>query len=325
LHGIGLRKRVKVFQQKGYTENFIQAILSAIPGGPEGKKLIIGGDGRYYNKEAISLITKIAAGNKVAKLTIGKDGIMSTPAVSNLIRKSDADGAIILTASHNPGGPSFDFGMKFNMANGGPAPEISTERVWAISKNLTEYYMMSSVNVDISTVGLQKFGEMQVDVIDAITDYVWYMKDVFDFNIIKDFFKSRPDFTMLFNGMHAATGPYAKRIFVQELGLPESVLMNCEPLEDFGGEHPDPNLTYGHELVERVEKEGIDFGAASDGDGDRNMILGRGVFVNPSDSVAIIANNADYIPYFKRTGLKGVARSMPTGSALDRYFYIFLQ
>ncbi|KAJ3274703.1 Phosphoglucomutase-2 [Terramyces sp. JEL0728] len=297
----GLRKRVKVFQQPGYTENFVQAIMESIPAG--GATLVVGGDGRYYSKEAINIIIKVAAGNKVSKLIIGQNGILSTPAASNLIRKRKATGGILLTASHNPGGPKYDFGIKYNIGNGGPAPEAVTEKIFAVTKSITEYKIVDVPEIDVSTVGITKHNDFQVEIVDSIVDYVALMKEIFDFNAIKSFLSSNPHFTVLFDAMHA--------------GLPESSVINFVPKEDFNEGHPDPNLTYAHELVELVEKNNISFGAASDGDGDRNMIIGKGTFVNPSDSVAIIAANAEIIPYFAKTGVKGLARSMPTSSAID--------
>ncbi|KND04407.1 uncharacterized protein SPPG_00137 [Spizellomyces punctatus DAOM BR117] len=314
----GLRKRVKVFQQEHYTENFIQATLSAIPDGPAGATLIVGGDGRYFLKEAIQKIIRLSAGNKVSKLVIGRNGIFSTPAVSNLIRKRKATGGILLTASHNPGGPDNDFGIKFNMSNGGPAPESVTDKIYQITTKISSYKEADIPEVDLSELGTKSFGDLTVEVIDSVDDYVLLMKEIFDFDMLRSFFKKRSSFKVLFDSLHGVTGPYGKRLLVDELGLPASSVMNSEPLEDFGGGHPDPNLTYAHDLVERVEKENIDFGAASDGDGDRNMIIGKGAFVNPSDSVALIAAYADAIPYFKKSGLKGLARSMPTSGALDR-------
>ncbi|KAJ3075416.1 Phosphoglucomutase-2 [Rhizoclosmatium hyalinum] len=315
----GLRKRVKVFQQPHYTENFVQAILSAIPTGAAGSTLVVGGDGRFYGKEAVQLIIKLAAGNKVSKLIIGQNGILSTPAASNLIRKHKATGGILLTASHNPGGPDNDFGIKYNIANGGPAPEGITDNIFSISKTLTSYSIANVPDVDLAAIKTHTFGSFTVEIVDSVKDYVILMKEIYDFPSIKGFFAAHPQFTVLMDSMHGVTGPYAKEILVNELGLPESSVMNFVPLEDFGGGHPDPNLTYAHELVERVEREGISFGAASDGDGDRNMIIGKGVFVNPSDSVAVIADYADKaIPYFKKTGIKGLARSMPTSMSIDR-------
>ncbi|CAO3563233.1 unnamed protein product [Mortierella alpina] len=313
----GLRKRVKVFQQEHYTQNFIQATLDAIPTGAKGATLVVGGDGRYFSQDAVQMIIRIAAGNEVAKLIIGQNTILSTPAASNLIRLRKATGGILLTASHNPGGPDNDFGIKYNMSNGGPAPESVTEKIYEITQKLTSYKEIQLHPVDLSTIGTQHIGNLEVEIIDSVADYVVLLKNIFDFDLIKSFLKSNPEFTVLFDGMHGVTGPYGQRIFISELGLPQKSVMNCVPLPDFGGGHPDPNLTYAHELVERVEKENINFGAASDGDGDRNMIIGKGAFVTPSDSVAIIAAQADAIPYFQRTGVKGLARSMPTSTALD--------
>ncbi|KAF9930105.1 Phosphoglucomutase-2 [Linnemannia zychae] len=313
----GLRKRVKVFQQEHYTQNFIQATLEAIPTGAKGATLVIGGDGRYFSPEAVQIIIRLAAGNEVAKLIIGQNNILSTPAASNLIRKRKATGGILLTASHNPGGPDNDFGIKYNMSNGGPAPESLTEKIYSITQTLTSYKEADLPMVDVSVKGIQKVGNLEIEVVDSVDDYVALLKEIFDFELIKRFLHKNPDFKFLFDGMNGVTGPYGQRIFVDELGLPQSSVMNCKPLPDFGGGHPDPNLTYAHELVERVEKENVNFGAASDGDGDRNMIIGKGAFVTPSDSVAIIAAQADTIPYFRRTGVKGLARSMPTSCALD--------
>ncbi|RKP14636.1 hypothetical protein BJ684DRAFT_18964 [Piptocephalis cylindrospora] len=320
----GLRKRVKTFQQKYYTHNFIQATLEAMPSpGAKGSTLVVGGDGRYYGKEAIQIIIDIAAGNGVSKLIIGQEGILSTPAVSHLIRKHKADGGILLTASHNPGGPDKDFGIKFNVSNGGPAPEAITNKIFSIASSLTTLSLASLPKVDLSKLGSQEFqgpsgSTLNVTVIDSVESYVQLMRQVFDFDQIRRFLQRRSDFTLLFDALHGVTGPYGRRLFIQELGLPDSSVQHCIPKPDFGGGHPDPNLTYAHELVERVEAESIHFGAASDGDGDRNMIIGKGVFVNPSDSVAVLAAQAKRIPYFKKHGISGVARSMPTSQALDR-------
>ncbi|TPX40302.1 phosphoglucosamine mutase [Synchytrium endobioticum] len=316
----GLRKRVKIFQQKHYTENFIQSILNAIPSGPKGATLVVGGDGRYYGKDAVQIIIKIAAGNGVKKLIVGQDGILSTPAASNLIIKREATGGILLTASHNPGGPDKDFGIKYNMSNGGPAPEGVTDKIYEYSLKLDKYRIANVPKVDLSKLGSVAFGSgFEIEIVDAVTDYVGLMKEIFDFNAIKGLFKTNPDFTVLFDSMHGVTGPYNKRILVDELGLPESSCINIIPLPDFGGGHPDPNLTYAHELVGRVQKDKITFGAASDGDGDRNMIIGYEAFVNPSDSLAVLGARANkVIPYFKKSGIKGLARSMPTSGAVDR-------
>lgn len=316
----GLRKRVKVFQQPHYTENFIQSTLSAIPNnGVIGSTLVVGGDGRFYCTTATQIIIKLAYANKVRKLIIGQNSILSTPAASNIIRKFACTGGILLTASHNPGGPDNDFGIKFNSSNGGPASESVTDEIYKLTTTIDCYY--SAVNlptIDLSKICAYKFGDFEVSIIDPVDDYVTLMKEIYDFESIKEFFKIRKNFKVLVDSMHGVTGPYSKRILVDELGLPISSIMNYVPLEDFGGGHPDPNLTYAHELVERVEKENIDFGAASDGDGDRNMIIGKSCFVNPSDSVAVIASKADAIPYFKKTGIKGLARSMPTSQSIDR-------
>ncbi|KAI5950733.1 PGM2 [Candida jiufengensis] len=314
----GLRKKVTVFKQDHYTENFIQSILDAIPEGAENSTLVIGGDGRYYNDHVIQLIIEIAAANKVKKIIVGENGILSTPATSHIIRILKATGGIILTASHNPGGPKNDLGIKYNLGNGGPAPESITNKIYEISKTLTNYKIIKLPKVDISKVGEQKIGPIEVDVIDSTKDYVEMLKDIFDFKLIKSFIdkETKNGFKVLFDALNGVTGPYGYKIFVEELGLPESSIQNFKPLEDFGGLHPDPNLTYASTLVERVDKENIAFGAASDGDGDRNMIYGAGTFVSPGDSVAIISEYADSIPYFKK-GIYGLARSMPTSGAID--------
>ncbi|KAG0946146.1 hypothetical protein G6F57_002783 [Rhizopus arrhizus] len=317
----GLRKRVKVFQEKNYTENFIQSILEAIPesdGGAKGATLVVGGDGRYYSNEVLQVIVKSSVAHGVSKLIVGRDGIVSTPAVSNIIRQRKATGGIVLTASHNPGGPNSDFGIKYNCSNGGPAPESVTNRIYEISKGIQELRLADVPKVDFSQLGTQTVGHLTIEVIDGVDDYVALMKSIFDFDAIKQFFAANKEFKMLFDGMNGVTGPYGYRLFVEEFGLPESSVMRYKPLPDFGGAHPDPNLTYAHDLVEAVEKQGLDFGAASDGDGDRNMIIGKNAFVTPSDSVAIIAHYAkEAIPYFKKNGVNGLARSMPTSQAVD--------
>lgn len=315
----GLRKRVKVFSQPHYTENFVQAILSSIPSpGVKGSTLVVGGDGRYFSIPAIQSIIRLCAGNGVSKLIIGANGILSTPAASHVIRSYKATGGILLTASHNPGGPDADFGIKYNMENGGPAPEGVTNKIFEVTKSIKEYYVVEGEDVDLSKPGNYTFGEsLQIQVIDPVKDYVQYLSKIFDFGLIKSFLQEGK-FTVLFDALHGVTGPYGRALFVEEFGLPESSIQNCVPSEDFGGGHPDPNLTYAKSLVDAVESKGISFGAASDGDGDRNMIIGKGAFVNPSDSVAIIADWADRaIPYFK-SGVKGLARSMPTSGAIDR-------
>lgn len=313
----GLRKKVSVFKQDHYTENFIQAVLDAIPEGSKGSTLVVGGDGRYYNDVVIQLIIKIAAGNGVSKVIVGQGGILSTPATSHIIRIRKATGGIILTASHNPGGPTNDLGIKYNMSNGGPAPESITDNIFEISTKIQSYKMISVDEVDITKIGTFQAGPVEVEIIDSTSDYVAMLKDIFDFSLIKSFIAKNPDFKVLFDALNGVTGPYGQKIFVEELGLPANSIQNCVPLPDFGGLHPDPNLTYAHTLVERVDKDNIAFGAASDGDGDRNMIYGAGTFVSPGDSVAIIAEYADSIPYFKKQGTYGLARSMPTSGAID--------
>ncbi|CAN1138260.1 Phosphoglucomutase, cytoplasmic [Linum perenne] len=330
----GLRKKVKVFMQPHYLENFVQSTFNALtPEKVRGATLVVSGDGRYYSKEAIQIIIKMAAGNGVRRVWVGQNGLLSTPAVSAVIRErvgadgSKATGAFILTASHNPGGPDEDFGIKYNMENGGPAPEGITDKIYENTKTIKEYLTSDVPDVDISTVNVASFtgpeGQFDVDVFDSASDYVKLMKSIFDFESIKKLITS-PNFSFCYDALHGVAGAYAKRIFVEELGAQESSLLNCVPKEDFGGGHPDPNLTYAKELVDRMglgksdsNVEPPEFGAAADGDADRNMILGKRFFVTPSDSVAIIAANAvESIPYFS-SGLKGVARSMPTSAALD--------
>lgn len=318
----GLRKKVKVFQQPHYTENFIQSILLSIPEGAHDAILVVGGDGRYYNDVVIQLIAQIAVANGVKKLIIGQGGLLSTPATSHIIRThpDHPTGGIILTASHNPGGPENDLGIKYNLANGGPAPESVTNKMFAASLELTEYKINKSIpEIELGVIGTKKYGPLTVEIIDPTAAYVTFLKQIFDFPLIKSFLREQEPqgFKLLFDALNGITGPYGHAIFVEELGLPESSIQNCVPKPDFGGLHPDPNLTYAHTLVSRVDNEGIAFGAASDGDGDRNMIYGAGTFVSPGDSVAIIAEYADYIPYFKEQGVYGLARSMPTSAALD--------
>ncbi|CAH9095998.1 unnamed protein product [Cuscuta epithymum] len=331
----GLRKKVKVFKQPKYLPNFVQATFNALGADKiRGATLVVSGDGRYYSKDAIQIIIKMSAANGVRRIWVGLNGLMSTPAVSGVIRErvaadgSKANGAFILTASHNPGGPNEDFGIKYNMENGGPAPEGVTNKIYENTTTIKEYLIAEDLpDVDISAVGVKSFsgpeGQFDVDVFDSTTDYVKLMKSIFDFQCIQKLLSS-PNFTFCYDALHGVAGVYAKRIFVDELGAEESSLINCVPKEDFGGGHPDPNLTYAKELVARMglsktnlEPNPPEFGAAADGDADRNMILGKRFFVTPSDSVAIIAANAvQAIPYFSG-GLKGVARSMPTSAALD--------
>jgi phosphoglucomutase len=313
----GLRKKVTVFQQPHYSEAFVTAILLSIPEGAEGAFLVIGGDGRFYNPEVIQLIAKIGAAYGVRKLLIGQNGILSTPAASHVIRLRKATGGILLTASHNPGGPHNDFGIKYNLSNGGPAPESVTNKIYETSKSLTSYKLADIPDVDLTSIGTKTYGPLEVEIVDSTADYVDMLKDIFDFDMIKKFFKLQPDFKVLFDGLSGVTGPYGKAIFQKELGLGAESCQNCEPSPDFNGGHPDPNLTYAHSLVEVVEKKKIPFGAASDGDGDRNMIYGSGAFVSPGDSLAIIAHHAHLIPYFKKNGVHGLARSMPTSGAVD--------
>ncbi|KAK4032681.1 hypothetical protein C8A01DRAFT_40875 [Parachaetomium inaequale] len=313
----GLRKKVTVFQKPNYSESFVASILLSIPEGAQGAFLVIGGDGRFWNPEVIQLIAKISAAYGVKKLLIGQNGILSTPAASHVIRKRKATGGILLTASHNPGGPQNDFGIKYNLAHGGPAPESVTNKIFETSKTLKSYKIASIPDVDISTIGTKTYGDLEVEVVDSTADYMEMLKDIFDFDLIKKFFATHSDFKVLFDGLSGVTGPYGKAIFEEELGLGPASTQNCEPSPDFNGGHPDPNLTYAHELVEVVEKKQIPFGAASDGDGDRNMVYGAGAFVSPGDSLAIIAHHAKLIPYFKRNGVYGLARSMPTSGAVD--------
>ncbi|NPA94144.1 MAG: alpha-D-glucose phosphate-specific phosphoglucomutase [Thermodesulfobacteria bacterium] len=313
----GLRKPVTAFQQPHYLENFIQSIFNSMKGGPRGKSLVLGGDGRYYNKRAIQIIIKMAAANGVRKLMVGRDGFLSTPAVSNIIRKYKLDGGIILSASHNPGGPDGDFGVKFNIENGGPAPEKVTNEIYQQSLRIERYLIAEGPDIDISRDGVEiKILDTTVKIIDPVTDYADLMEELFDFSKIRALLDS--GFTMCYDALHAITGIYAREIFVNRLGAPEESLRNCDPLPDFGGGHPDPNLKYAAGLVELMfSQDAPDFGAASDGDGDRNMILGRHFFVTPSDSLAILAANARLAPRYK-DGLKGVARSMPTSRAVDQ-------
>lgn len=316
----GLRKKVRVFEQDHYTENFIQSIFDAVPEGKEGATLVIGGDGRYYNDVVIQLIIEIAAANGLKKLIIGHHGLLSTPATSHVIRLRGATGGIILTASHNPGGPDKDMGIKYNLSNGGPAPEGVTDKIFEVSKKLKFFKIMDLPKFDLSKIGKFKTGPLEIEVIDTTNDYVNLLKEIFDFVGIKAFIDkatTTQGFKLVFDAMNGVTGPYGRKIFLEELGLPESSVQNTTPLPDFGGMHPDPNLTYAHTLVERVDKEHVAFGAASDGDGDRNMIYGAGAFVSPGDSVAIIAEHAEAIPYFAKNGVYGLARSMPTSGALD--------
>ena len=310
----GLRKKVKVFQQPNYLENFVQSIFNAIDG-VNGKTLVLGGDGRFYNTTAIQTITRMAAANGCAKMIIGQNGLLSTPAASAVIRKYKTDGGIILSASHNPAGPDEDFGIKYNISNGGPAPEKITDRIFDISQSISEYQILDSADINLSETGSHSLDEMQIEIIDPVADYAELMQSIFDFDAIRNLFKS--GFSMTFDAMHAVTGPYAKAIIEDQLGASAGTVRNGVPLDDFGKGHPDPNLIYAKELVGIMWSDNApDFGAASDGDGDRNMVLGQSFFVTPSDSLAVLTANATQIPGYK-AGINGVARSMPTSEAAD--------
>ena len=311
----GLRKKVKVFQQENYLENFVQSVFH-VAETIQGQTLVLGGDGRYYNKQAIQIILKMAAANGISKVLVGQNGLLSTPAVSALIRKHKAAGGIILSASHNPGGPDADFGIKFNIQNGGPAPTPFTDAVYEYSRHITSYNIVESTDIDLNIPAELNIGDMLVEIIDPVSDYAELMSHLFGFNSIRAMFDS--GFTMRFDAMHAITGPYALEIIENRLGAEPGTAINAKPLEDFGGGHPDPNLVHAHELVSLLSNNSQhSFGAASDGDGDRNMILGKDFFVTPSDSLAIMAANAHLLPGYKN-GLSGVARSMPTSAAVDR-------
>ena len=312
----GLRKKVPIFKQPNYLENFIQSIFDSLEGF-SGQTFILGGDGRYYNRQAIQIILKMAAANGVGRMLVGQGGILSTPAASCIIRKNQAFGGIVISASHNPGGPEEDFGVKYNISNGGPAPEKVTSAIYERSKVIDSYKIIEARNINLDQLGSQKIGEMRVEVIDSVADYAELMKSLFDFSKISELLRSGK-FKMCIDSLHAVTGPYAKNIFEQLLGAPAGTVQNGMPLEDFGGGHPDPNLVYAHDLVEIMFGDNApDFGAASDGDGDRNMILGKNFFVTPSDSLAILAANAKLVPGYS-SGLAGIARSMPTSAAADR-------
>ena len=311
----GLRKKVQVFQQPHYVENFIQSVFDSLQDF-EGETLVIGGDGRYYNREAIQTVIRMAAAAGFGRVMVGRGGILSTPAASCVIRKHEAFGGIILSASHNPGGEHGDFGIKYNIGNGGPAPEHVTEAIFARSREIREYRISDGPDVDLDTPGLTRVEDMVVDVIDPVEDYAELMGALFDFDAIRDLFSS--GFTMRFDAMSAVTGPYARAIIEETLGAAPGTVVHGEPLLDFGGHHPDPNLVHAKDLADLLmSDQAPDLGAASDGDGDRNMIIGRGRFVTPSDSLAIIAANAHLAPGYK-AGIKGIARSMPTSGAADR-------
>jgi len=313
----GLRKKVSVFQQTHYLENFVQSLFHVATELKDGL-LILGGDGRYYNSTAIQTILKMAAANGVKHVMVGQNGWLSTPAVSHLIRKHNAAGGIILSASHNPGGVNGDFGIKFNIANGGPAPTSFTDATYEFSKSISEYAIVNTDDIPLDTQATYYIDEMKVEIIDPVKDYAALMKQLFDFKKIKAHF-SKENFNICFDAMHAITGPYAKEIIEQQLAATKGTVINGTPLEDFSGAHPDPNLAHAKELVTELFKEtnAPNFGAASDGDGDRNMILGTRFFVNPSDSLAIMTANAHLLPGYAQ-GVKGVARSLPTSRAVDK-------
>ncbi len=313
----GLRKKVHVFKQPHYLENFVQCIFDTLPKPSASDILLIGGDGRYYNREAIQIILKMALANGFRHILIGQHGLVSTPAMSAQIRKHHALCGIVLSASHNPGGPDADFGIKFNMGNGGPAPENLTNAVYAASTIIKEYRLLDTDDINLDNLAEIQIEGARVEIIDTVSNYADFMQHLFDFDAIRALFKSGL-FHMLFDAMHAVTGPYAKEILQRRLGTAADTLLNAEPKEDFGGGHPDPNLLHAHELVSRLfGSDAPDFGAASDGDGDRNMILGRRIFVTPSDSLAVMAANIHHMPGY-RNGLAGVARSMPTSQAVDK-------
>ena len=311
----GLRKKVPVFAQTNYAQNFIQSTFDSLDGF-KGKTLVVGGDGRYYNREVIQVVIRMAAANGFGKVMVGQGGILSTPAASNIIRKYHAFGGLILSASHNPGGPTEDFGIKYNIGNGGPAPEKITDAIFANTKSISRYLTVDTPDLDLDTIGTFEVAGMTVEVIDPVADYAELMQTLFDFNAIKAKFAS--GFTMRFDAMSAVTGPYAHAILEGLLGAPKGTVVNGIPLPDFGGHHPDPNPVNAHDLYDlMMSDKSPDFGAASDGDGDRNLIIGKGIFVTPSDSLAIIVNNAHLVKGYTR-GLAGVARSMPTSGAADR-------
>ena len=311
----GLRKKTRVFMQPHFVENFTQSIFDAI-GGLQGKTLVLGGDGRFFNDRASQVILRMAAANGAARVIVGQGAILSTPAASNLIRERGADGGIILSASHNPGGEDEDFGMKFNGANGGPASEKVTDLIFARTKEIESYRMLDAQDLDLSAVGEARLGDMVVEIVDPVAAYAALMERLFDFDAIRALFAG--GFTMRFDAMHAVTGPYAREILERRLGAAPGTVLNATPLPDFGGGHPDPNPVWAKPLFDlMMGADAPDFAAASDGDGDRNMVLGRGVYVTPSDSLAVLSANATLAPAYA-AGLSGVARSMPTSRAADR-------
>ena len=311
----GLRKKVRVFQQPNYAENFIQSVFDVVEG-KRGATLVIGGDGRFHNREVIQRAIRIAAANGFGRAVVGRGGILSTPAASHLIRIRGAIGGLVLSASHNPGGPDEDFGIKYNIANGGPAPEAVTEAIYQRTREIDTYAIADGRDIDLDRDGEVQVEGMTVEIVDPVADYAGLMERLFDFAAIRAAVAA--GLTMRFDAMHAVTGPYAAEILERRLGFPAGTVVNGIPLPDFGGHHPDPNLVHAHALYEHMMGEGApDLGAASDGDGDRNLIIGRGRFITPSDSLAMLAANAQLAPGYAR-GLAGVARSMPTSAAVDR-------
>ncbi len=310
----GLRKKTPVFMGRHYLENFVQSVFDVV--GAKGKTFVLGGDGRYFNDRAAQVILRMAAANGAARVIVGQGAILSTPAASHLIRLNETDGGIIMSASHNPGGPDEDFGVKFNMPNGGPAPEAVTEAIYRRTTEIAEYHIAEAQDVDLARIGRHELAGMAVDVVDPVADYAALMEGLFDFPAIRAMFAG--GFRMRMDSMCAVTGPYAVEILENRLGAPKGTVVNATPLPDFGGMHPDPNPTWAKALMDEMfGPDAPDFGAASDGDGDRNMVVGRGVYVSPSDSLAVLAANAHLAPGYK-AGLKGIARSMPTSAAADR-------
>ncbi len=311
----GLRKKTKVFKEPHFLENYVQSIFDGI-GGIEGKTLVLGGDGRYFNDRASQVILRMAAANEAKRIIIGQDAVLSTPAASHLIRSRGTDGGLILSASHNPGGPDADFGLKYNTPNGGPAPENITDKIYAATQGLTRYRIIEAQDVDLSSPGIRTLADMEIEVVDPVADYAALMEELFDFDAIRALLSG--GFRIRFDAMHAVTGPYAVEILENRLGAASGSVVNATPSPDFGGGHPDPNPIWAKDLVDAMMADNApDFGAASDGDGDRNMIMGRGIYVTPSDSLAVLAAQAHLAPAYKG-GLKGVARSMPTSAAVDR-------
>ena len=311
----GLRKKVRVFQQPHYAANFVQSVFDSLSGF-EGQTLVVGGDGRYFNREVIQVVLKMAAANGFGRVLVGQGGILSTPAASHLIRSSGAFGGLVLSASHNPGGPDEDFGIKYNVGNGGPAPEKVTDAIHARTLSIDSYRIVDAGDIDIDTLGTRELAGMAVEIVDPVAAYADLMEQLFDFPAIREMIAE--GFTLSFDAMSAVTGPYAKEIFERRLGAQSGTVRNGTPLPDFGHHHPDPNLVHAKELYDRMMGDAApDFGAASDGDGDRNLIIGRNCYVTPSDSLAVLAANAHLAPGYAK-GLKGIARSMPTSGAADR-------